>query len=113
ERMSVRRCAHDRLSGDIAGSTQPVLDDEWLAEPFQPLTNQARKDVRRAARCNANNDAHRPRRKGLRPCHTTCCRERSNTRCQTQESTAWMLTHQPPVVATRHGPMPRRCSLAK
>ena len=50
ERVAVRRRAHDRLGGDIAAGARPVLDDEWLAEPLrQPLTDQAREDVVRAA----------------------------------------------------------------
>ena len=49
--IAVRGRAHDRLGGDIAASTRPVLDDERLAEPLrQPLTDQARDDVGRAAR---------------------------------------------------------------
>src|SRR6185437_12820857 len=50
ERVAVRRRAHDRLSGDIAACARPVLDDEWLAKPLrQPLTDQTREDVVRAA----------------------------------------------------------------
>src|SRR5215813_12323483 len=35
EGISVGWRAHDRLGGDIAASTRPVLDDERLAEPFR------------------------------------------------------------------------------
>ena len=50
ERVAVRRRAHDRLGADIAAGARPVLDDELLAEPLrQPLTDQARDDVGRAA----------------------------------------------------------------
>ena len=50
ERIAVRRRTHDRLGGDIAAGARPVLDDELLAEPLrQPLTDQARDDVGRAA----------------------------------------------------------------
>jgi hypothetical protein len=28
------RRTHDRLDTDIAAGTRPVLDDEWLTEPF-------------------------------------------------------------------------------
>src|SRR5262249_33358261 len=31
EQRVARRRLHDRLNADIAGSTRPVLDDEWLA----------------------------------------------------------------------------------
>ena len=50
ERIAVGGRAHDRLGADIAAGTRPVLDDEWLAKPLrQPLTDQAREDVGRAA----------------------------------------------------------------
>ena len=69
QRIAVRRRAHDRLGGDIAASTRPVLDDEWLAEPLrQPLTDQPREDVGRPPAAKPTIDAHRPRRIGLRPC---------------------------------------------
>ena len=35
ECVTVRSCAHDRLGADIAASTGPVLDDEWLAQAFR------------------------------------------------------------------------------
>ena len=34
ERIPVRRRIHDRLGGDVAAGTRPVLDDERLAEPL-------------------------------------------------------------------------------
>ncbi len=69
QRIAVRRRAHDRLGGDIAAGARPVFDDELLAEPLrQPLADQARDDVGRAAGGKADDDAHRPRRIGLRPC---------------------------------------------
>src|SRR5262245_63617139 len=47
---------------------RPVLDDEWLTETLrQPLTDQAGKHVDHAARGKAGDQAHRPRRIGLRP----------------------------------------------
>ena len=61
QRVTVRNCAHDRLGGDIAAGTRPVLDDEWLAEPLrQPLTDQTREDVVGAAGGKADDDTHRP-----------------------------------------------------
>ena len=89
ERVAVRRRTHDRLGGDIAAGARPVLDDEWLAEPLrQPLTDQAREDVVRAAGGKADDDAHRPRRIGLRPSETRHGRERGSARCQMQKLTA-------------------------
>src|SRR5262245_30188751 len=69
QRVAVGRGTHDRLSGDIAAGARTVLDDERLTEPLrEPLTYQARRDVRTASGREANNDAHRPRRIALRPC---------------------------------------------
>jgi len=68
ERVTVRRRFHDRLHGDIAAGAGPVVDDELLTETLrQPLADQPRVDVVRAARSEADNDAHWPRRIGLRP----------------------------------------------
>jgi len=54
QRMAVGGRTRHCLGGDVARSTRPVLNDEWLAETLrQPLTNQAREDVRRAARRKA------------------------------------------------------------
>ena len=89
QRVAVRRRAHDRLGGDVAAGARPVLDDEWLAEPLrQPLTDQAREDVVRAAGGKADDDAHRPRRIGLRPSEARHGRERGSTRCQMQKLAA-------------------------
>ena len=86
ERIAVRGRAHDRLGADIAAGTRPVVDDELLAEPLrQPLTDQARDDVGRAAGGIANNDAHRPRRIGLRPCEARHGRQRGSARGQMQK----------------------------
>ena len=68
ERVAVRSRTHDGLGGDIAAGARPVLDHEWLAEPLgQPLTDQPREDVVRAAGSKTDDDAHRPGRPGLRP----------------------------------------------
>ena len=68
QRVAVRRRSYDDFGADITAGTRPVLDDEWLAEPLrQPLTDQAREDVGRAARGKADNHVHRPRRIGLAP----------------------------------------------
>ena len=86
KRVAVGRRAHDRLGGDIAAGARPVLDDELLAEPLrQPLTDQARDDVGRAAGGKADNDAHRPRRIGLRPSDARHGRQRGSARGQMQK----------------------------
>ena len=88
QRVAVGGRAHDRLGADIAAGARPVLDDELLAEPLrQPLADQARDDVVRAAGGKADDDAHRPRRIGLRPCDARDGRQRGGARCQMQKFT--------------------------
>src|SRR5215469_7596667 len=89
QRVAVRRCAHDRLGADVSASARPVVDDKLLAETLrQPLTDQARRDVTCAARGKADNDAHRPRRIGLRPRDARGRRERGSARGQMQKLSA-------------------------
>ena len=74
---------------DIAAGARPVLDDEWLTEPLrQPLSDQARDDVGRAAGGKADDDAHRPRRIGLRPRDARHGRQRGSARGQMQKLSA-------------------------
>src|SRR5262249_15155436 len=52
----------NRLGGDIGSRAWLVLDDERLAEPLrEPLTNETRGYVGRAASQETDNNAHRPR----------------------------------------------------
>src|SRR5262249_33712566 len=86
QRVAVGRGTHDRLSGDIAAGARTVLDDERLTEPLrEPLTYQARRDVRTASGREANNDAHRPHRIALRPCDAPDGRQRGSTQGQMQK----------------------------
>ena len=90
KRVAVRGRPHDRLGGDIAAGSRPVLNDEWLAEPLrQPLTHQARDDVGRAAGAKPTIDAHRPRRIGLRPRDARHGRQRGSARGQMQKLLRW------------------------
>src|SRR5262245_13304526 len=83
ERIAVRRRAHDRLGGDVAAGAWPVLNNELLTEPLrEPLSYQTRDDVTCTAGAIADDDAHRPRRIGLRPCHARHRRERGRARSQ-------------------------------
>src|SRR5262252_1495924 len=78
------------LCGDIAGCARSVLDDERLVEPLrQPLTHEARGAVESATGWKADDQAHRPRRVGLRPCDARDGRERDSSCCQMQELAAW------------------------
>src|SRR5215208_5946993 len=68
ERVAVGWQTNYRLGRQIAASASPIFDDEWLAKPFrQPMANQTREDVKRAACPKADEDAHRTRRIKLRP----------------------------------------------
>src|SRR5262249_35249455 len=85
-RVAIGRRFHHRLHGDIAARARPVIDDELLAEALrQPLADQPRIDVVRAARREADDDAHRAGRIGLRPHGPRPQRQRPAARGQTQE----------------------------
>ncbi len=87
--IAVRGCAHDCLDADIGARARPVLDDECLPEPLrQPLADQAGEDVERAAGSHRHDDAHRPRRIGLRSCDARECGKRGSSRGQMQECAA-------------------------
>ena len=56
------------IGGDIAARAHPILDDEGLAKPFrEPLCNEARKYIGRAAGSQADDRTHWADRIGLRP----------------------------------------------
>ena len=87
--IAIGGSTNDRFGGDIGACARPILDDEWLTEPFrQPLTHDAREDVECAARGHPNDDPHRPRRIGLRPSKARCSRQRGSARGQMQKSSA-------------------------
>src|SRR5262245_20123111 len=99
ERVAVRRRAHDRFGADIAATAWPVIDHEWLAEPFrQPLTDEARENVLRAAGGYGDDQAHRPRRIGLRPCDTRYCWQHGSARGQTQKLSTGKFHRSPSTV---------------
>jgi len=63
ERVAVGRGVHDRLGADVVAGAGLVLDDELLAEPLrQPMPDQARQNVGRAAGRIGDDPAYRPRR---------------------------------------------------
>src|SRR5262245_6029615 len=87
--MAVGRRAHDRLGGDVGARAWPVFDDEWLTEPLrEPLTHQACENVDPAARSEADDHPHRPRRIGLRPGEARQDRECNGTQGQTLKTSA-------------------------
>jgi hypothetical protein len=67
QRVAVGRRLHDGLGRDVGAGAGPVLDDDRLPQPRrQPLPDDAGRDVGRAARGEPDDEAHRPRRIGLR-----------------------------------------------
>jgi hypothetical protein len=98
ERIAVWWCTHDRLGANIADKSSPVVDDKLLAESLgEPLPHQARGDVGRASGSRADDDAHRPRRIGLRPRAARDGREGGGTRGKMQELSTGTFHHSPPV----------------
>src|SRR5215475_4207856 len=88
---------HNDFGADIAGGARSVLDDELLAKSLrQYLTYEARDDVRRTTGRKADDDAHRPRRIGLRPSSARHGRERGSARGQMQKISAGKFHFEPP-----------------
>jgi hypothetical protein len=80
---------HDGFGRDVAACPGPVVDDERLAESIrQLLTQQPRDDVGRAAGRKTDENAHRPRRIGLRLRDARDSRQRSRARGQAQKISA-------------------------
>src|SRR5262249_56520811 len=80
-------------------ATWPVPHDEWRAEPLrQPLSHQARDDVTCAAGGKADNDAHRPRRIGLRPSKARHGWQRGSASGQMQKFSAGKFHFDPSLV---------------
>ena len=101
QRVAVSRRARDRLQGEIAAATRPVVDDQRLAEPLrQRLTNEPRNDVGRAAGGNEDDQSNWPRRIGLRTCDPRDRRERGSARGQMQKSSAGKF-HRGPSLSRR------------
>ena len=68
DRISVRRRFRDRIGAEIAPGARPIFDDDRLLEEFgQPLADQPRDGVHRAARRERNDDADRAGWIGLSP----------------------------------------------
>jgi hypothetical protein len=89
QRVAVFRRVRHEIGGDVAAGPAPVLDDELLAEqPAERLCEHARGNIARGAGTKANDDAHRPRRIGLRFCHPRYGRQRGSARGQMQECAA-------------------------
>src|SRR5262249_6652923 len=86
ERVSVRKRYQSRVGADIARSPSAVLDDELVAETLrEPLCHHARNDVGGAPGGKADDDAHWPRRIGLRESEARYAQECGSARGQMQE----------------------------
>src|SRR5262245_5935110 len=97
ERIAVCRRTHDRLYTDIATTARTVLDDELLTEaPRQPLTNEARSNVVNTTGRKWDNDAHQPRRIGLRPRNPRRHRRHGSAGGQLQKLSAGKCHGAPP-----------------
>jgi hypothetical protein len=69
--VAIRRGARGGFSAEIAAGARPIVDNELLAELLgQPLSSQARDDVRPAPRRKADDDLHGTRRVRLSPTKT-------------------------------------------
>src|SRR5215475_14835983 len=88
---------HNDFGADIAGGARSVLDDELLAKSLrQYLTYEARDDVRRTTGRKADDDAHRPRRIGLRPRDARDGGQHGSPCCEMQKPTAGKFHFEPP-----------------
>ena len=82
----------DRFHGEVATRARAIVDDEWLAEPLrEPLPDQAREHVGRAAGHATDDKAHRARRIGLPPGEARQGGENGSACCQAQKLTARMI----------------------
>src|SRR5262249_30658231 len=81
EGVAIRGRADGRLGADIASPAWAVVDDERLAQALrQPLAHEACDDVGCAASGESDDDAHRPRRIGLRESKARNDRKRGSAR---------------------------------
>src|SRR5712671_3030916 len=86
ERVTVCRRARHGLGAQISACTSAIFNNEWLPKPIrQALTDQTRENVEGAARAEAHNDTHRPRRVGLRSCDMRSEGQRRSRRGKAQK----------------------------
>jgi hypothetical protein len=92
---------HDGLSGQVAPTTWPVLNNKWLAEAFRKrLADQTSEDV--APSHKANDDPHWPPRIVLRGYGTQGGRQRNGAGDEMKESSALRLHARLPSRLLRH-----------
>jgi hypothetical protein len=96
--------AHDYLSSEIGCGARPVLNDKLLAKSLrQPLTHEACDDVGRAtAGRESDDDAHRPRRIGLRPRYPRHSRQSGSPYCEMQKFPAGKFHFESPFTSFDH-----------
>jgi hypothetical protein len=101
KRIAVCRRTHDRLYTDIPATAGTVLDEELLTEALrQQLSNEARSNVVHATGCKWDNDAHRPRRIGLRESDPRHNRQRGSAGGEIQKISAGKFHFEPPSLFT-------------
>jgi hypothetical protein len=67
QRVAVRGSADHRFGREIAAGAGTIVDDERMAQPGrQPIGDDAREQIGRAAGSRADDEPHRPRRIALR-----------------------------------------------
>src|SRR6266436_7201280 len=99
ERVAVRRRSHHRFGRKVARGARTVLDKERLTETLrQPLTDQTRHDVDRAARGKPKHHTDRPHRIHVCAGYPRDGREGDGTCRQLQKATAWKF-HGTPAIA--------------
>src|SRR5262249_168293 len=103
QRVSVCGRAHDGLGSYVGTSTRSVLNDEWLAKSLrQPLPHRTCNGLGIAASGKADEDAHRPRRVGLRRSEARHGRQRGSAHCQMQKISAGKFHLEPPFTSLDH-----------
>ena len=102
--MAVRRRTHDSFRADIAPGARSVLNDELMPKARrEPLPHEPCDDVRRAAGHSVDDDAHRPRRVGLRA-RKARSSSKNHAQCrQSQKSPAGKCIRTAGCVKARYG----------
>src|SRR5262245_55622181 len=89
ERVAVRRRPYGGLGTNVVPAARAVFDDELLTEPLrEPWRDEPRDNIGCAGGSGGSDDAHRPRRIGLRLCNTRQRRKSGRARGEMQEFAA-------------------------
>jgi hypothetical protein len=95
--VAVGRRARHRLQREIAAAARSVVDDDRLAQPLrEPLTDQPRNDVGRAAGADEHDHGHRPCRPSLREGRARQRRQRAGAGSHAEKVSAGKYHADPP-----------------